>query len=103
MLRGRFRVRNGRKGISMRQAKHLALAGFVAAALGLPAAGLGVAQESYTIGVSNTVQGNGWREEMICAIKAQALAAGNVESLNIAHRNTDAAGQLEDIRNLIGA
>ena len=62
-----------------------------------------MAQDSYTIGVSNTVQGNGWREEMICAIKAQALASGNVASLNIAHRNTDAAGQLEDIRNLIGA
>jgi ribose transport system substrate-binding protein len=57
----------------------------------------------YTIGVSNTVQGNGWREEMICSIKAQALASGEVDSLNIAHRNTDAAGQLEDIRNLISA
>lgn len=57
----------------------------------------------YTIGVSNTVAGNGWREEMICSIKAQALASGEVESLNIAHRNTDAAGQLEDIRNLISA
>ena len=57
----------------------------------------------YTIGVSNTVQGNGWREEMICAIKAQALASGEVSKLNIAHRNTDAAGQLEDIRNLISA
>ena len=61
------------------------------------------AEAPYTIGVSNTVQGNGWREEMICAIKAQALAAGNVASLNIAHRNTDAAGQLEDIRNLVSA
>jgi ribose transport system substrate-binding protein len=57
----------------------------------------------YTIGVSNTVAGNGWREEMICSIKAQALASGEVASLNIAHRNTDAAGQLEDIRNLISA
>ena len=54
--------------------------------------------DDYKIGVSNTVQGNGWREEMICAIKAQALASGKVASLNIAHRNTDAAGQLEDIR-----
>ncbi|MEP0322245.1 ABC transporter substrate-binding protein [Bauldia litoralis] len=62
-----------------------------------------LAADSYTIGISNTVQGNGWREEMICAMKAQALASGNVESLNIAHRNTDAAGQLEDIRNLIAA
>jgi ribose transport system substrate-binding protein len=57
----------------------------------------------YTIGVSNTVQGNGWREEMVCAMKAQALASGKVAALNIAHRNTDAAGQLEDIRNLIDA
>jgi ribose transport system substrate-binding protein len=61
------------------------------------------AKDSYTIGVSNTVQGNGWREEMVCAIKAQALASGKVSKLNIAHRNTDAAGQLEDIRNLISA
>ena len=76
------------------------------AALPLAAALLGtaaIAADSYAIGVSNTVQGNGWREEMICAIKAQALASGKVASLNIAHRNTDAAGQLEDIRNLISA
>ena len=73
-----------------------ALAGTALAGL----AGAAAAQ-GYTIGVSNTVQGNGWREEMVCAIKAQALASGKVDSLNIAHRNTDAAGQLEDIRNLI--
>jgi ribose transport system substrate-binding protein len=83
----------------MRQAKYLS----ALAALAISGAAPSFAQDSYTIGVSNTVQGNGWREEMICAIKAQALASGNVESLNIAHRNTDAAGQLEDIRNLIGA
>jgi ribose transport system substrate-binding protein len=57
----------------------------------------------YVIGISNTVQGNGWREQMVCAMKAEALASGAVASLNIAHRNTDAAGQLEDIRNLIQA
>ncbi len=74
-----------------------------ASAVAIMAPGLAAAQDGYTIGVSNTVQGNGWREQMICAIKAQALAAGNVASLNIAHRNTDAAGQLEDIRNLIAA
>jgi ribose transport system substrate-binding protein len=61
------------------------------------------AAEGYKIGISNTVQGNGWREQMVCAMKAEALASGKVESLNIAHRNTDAAGQLEDIRNLIQA
>jgi ribose transport system substrate-binding protein len=75
------------------------LAGAAFAASALPSA----AQDGYTIGVSNTVQGNGWREQMICALKAQALASGKVDALNIAHRNTDAAGQLEDIRNLVSA
>ena len=71
------------------------------AALGLALGFAGMAHaEGYKIGISNTVQGNGWREEMVCAMKAQALVSGKVESLNIAHRNTDAAGQLEDIRRL---
>ncbi len=74
------------------------------AALGLAFGFAGMAHaEGYKIGISNTVQGNGWREEMVCAMKAQALVSGKVASLNIAHRNTDAAGQLEDIRNLIQA
>ena len=38
---------------------------------------------------------------MICSINAQALVSGEVASVNINHRDTDAAGQLEDIRNLI--
>lgn len=76
---------------------------FLTGAAMLASAATAGAQGSYVIGVSNTVQGNGWREEMICAIKAQALASGKVSKLNIAHRNTDAAGQLEDIRNLVSA
>ena len=73
-----------------------------AAALALTTAIPAMAAD-YVIGVSNTVQGNGWREQMVCAMKAEALASGKVASLNIAHRNTDAAGQLEDINNLINA
>ncbi len=69
----------------------------------LTGAAFAASHGGYTIGISNTVQGNGWREEMVCAMKAQALVSGKVDSLNIAHRNTDAAGQLEDIRNLIEA
>ena len=74
-------------------------------AMALVLAGMAAAEShgGYKIGISNTVQGNGWREQMVCAMKAEALASGKVESLNIAHRNTDAAGQLEDIRNLIQA
>ncbi len=85
----------------MKRAKFMAMLPCVAA-VALAASTIAQAAD-YKIGVSNTVQGNGWREEMICAIKAQALASGEVSSLNIAHRNTDAAGQLEDIRNLISA
>ena len=58
---------------------------------------------SYTIGVSNTVQGNGWREQMICAMRAQADVEADVTKLIVAHRNTDSAGQLEDLNNLISA
>ena len=57
----------------------------------------------YVVGVSNTLQGNGWREEMICSIKAQAKVSGVVSKVIIANRNTDAAGQIADIRNLISA
>ena len=80
--------------------KALSTLAAVALGIGLPTGGYAA---DYSIGVSNTVQGNGWREQMICAIKAQALSSGKVADLNIAHRNTDAAGQLEDIRNLIQA
>jgi ribose transport system substrate-binding protein len=83
--------------------KLLTMVPLLAGAAFMASVGVSSAEGKYTIGISNTVQGNGWREEMICAMKAQALASGEVTKLNIAHRNTDAAGQLEDIRNLISA
>lgn len=82
-----------------------ALAGPVAAQDASPAAtepGVGLAQQ-YTIGLSNTLQGNGWREEMICSMKAQALASGQVDQVITAHRTTDAAGQISDLNDLINA
>src|SRR5215475_5075919 len=87
----------------MKKAKYLAALPLLAGVAVMASVVGSAAKDSYTIGVSNTVQGNGWREEMVCAMKAQALASGKVSKLNIAHRNTDAAGQLEDIRNLIAA
>ena len=57
---------------------------------------------SYTIGFSNPGGvGNGWREAMICSAKVQAAKSGQVESVSVTHRDTDAAGQLSDIRDLI--
>ncbi|MGB8360955.1 MAG: substrate-binding domain-containing protein [Acidimicrobiia bacterium] len=58
----------------------------------------------YTIGYSNGGGvGNGFREEQVCTAKAEALASGEVSELITIHRNTDAAGQLSDIRDLIAA
>lgn len=59
---------------------------------------------TYRIGYSNGGGvGNGFREEQVCTAKAEALASGEVAELTTIHRNTDAAGQLSDIRDLIAA
>ena len=56
----------------------------------------------YTIGFTNPGGvGNGWREAMLCSAKVQAVKAGNVSKVTIIHRDTDAPGQLADIRTLI--
>jgi ribose transport system substrate-binding protein len=60
-------------------------------------------QAQFVLGVSNTLVGNGWREEMICAIKAQAAASGVVSKVIVADRNGGPAEQNADIRNLISA
>jgi ribose transport system substrate-binding protein len=57
----------------------------------------------WVLGVSNTLVGNGWREEMICAIKAQAKASGVISKVIVANRNGGPAEQIADIRNLISA
>ncbi len=62
------------------------------------------AAKTYKIGYSNGGGvGNGFREEQVCTAKAEALASGQVSELITIHRNTDAAGQLQDIRDLIAA
>src|SRR5919199_5977221 len=63
----------------------------------------GKTQAKYVLGVSNTLVGNGWREEMICSVKAQARASGKVSSVKIANRNGGPAEQNADLRNLISA
>jgi len=59
--------------------------------------------KKYVVGISNTLTGNGFREEMICSIKAQAKASGVVSKVIVANRNTDPSGQIADMRNLISA
>jgi ribose transport system substrate-binding protein len=61
------------------------------------------AEGQYVVGVSNTLIGNGWREEMVCSIKAEALASGKVSKLVLANRNGGPPEQIADLRNLISA
>lgn len=55
----------------------------------------------YVIGVSNTLVGNGWREQMICAIKAEATASGLVDEVVVVNRNGGPTEQLADLEGLI--
>jgi ribose transport system substrate-binding protein len=58
--------------------------------------------KTFTIGYSNGGGvGNGFREEQVCTAKAQAKMYPEITNLTVIHRNTDAAGQLSDIRDLI--
>jgi ribose transport system substrate-binding protein len=62
----------------------------------------GDGEETFTIGVSNTLVGNQWREQMVCSIQAEARASGVVDRVVLANRDTDAGGQISDIEGLIG-
>src|SRR5215207_2951151 len=103
----------GQEGFMSRRSSRRAAArvGALLAAVGLLVAAFAATSQArtsapgkkYTLGVSNTLVGNGWREGMICSIKAQALVSGKVKSLRIAHRQTDTAGQIADIRTMISA
>jgi ribose transport system substrate-binding protein len=57
----------------------------------------------FILGVSNTLVGNGWREEMICAVKAQAAASGQVSKVLVSNQNGAAPEQIAAIRNLISS
>ncbi len=79
-----------------------ALAGASLVAALLAASGANAA-DKFVVGVSNTLIGNGWREEMICSIKAQAEASGVVSKVVVANRNGGPSEQIADMRNLISA
>lgn len=59
------------------------------------------AGEGFTIGVSNTLVGNGWREQMICSIKAEALASGVVNEVVVVNRDGGPTEQIADLESLI--
>jgi ribose transport system substrate-binding protein len=81
----------------------VALVAIVAVAVTAAVSASGKPQAKYVLGVSNTLVGNGWREEMICAVKAQALASGAVSKVLVSNQNGAAPEQIAAIRNLISS
>jgi len=66
-----------------------------------PAGGAPAKKSGFVIGVSNTLVGNGWREQMICAIKAEAKASGLVNKVVVVNRNGGSTEQIADLEGLI--
>jgi ribose transport system substrate-binding protein len=98
MKLGRIRGRLGAPLVALIIATVIAVMAIAGTASAEPNGG-----QQWKLGVSNTLVGNGWREEMICAVKAQALASGKVSEVIVANRNGGPAEQIADIRNLISA
>ncbi len=91
-------------------AKGRALVALAAAAIIVGACSSGSASPTpnttgpFAIGYSNGGGvGNGFREEQVCTAKAEVAALGTskISGITVIHRNTDAAGQLSDLRTLI--
>lgn len=57
--------------------------------------------EQFVIGVSNTLAGNGWREQMVCSVKAEALASGQVSDVIVISENAGPTEQVQHLQNLI--
>jgi ribose transport system substrate-binding protein len=87
----------------MKRLKKLGHLSLLSAVSAMALASGAMAADKFVVGVSNTLIGNGWREEMICSIKAQAEASGVVSKVIVANRNGGPAEQIADLRNLISA
>jgi ribose transport system substrate-binding protein len=102
-------VRNLRRGAASCLA--LALAAVVAAGCGSGSSSSssggsssgGNSNKKFVLGISNTLVGNGFREEMICAAKAQALSSGKISKVLVQNQNGGAPEQIAAIRTLISA
>src|SRR5206468_8056727 len=89
---------------SIRSRLLVGVAAIMVVASACTGAGSSGGAKTYKIGYSNGASvGNGFREEQVCTAKAQAKASGQVSELIVKHRNTDAAGQASDIRDLVSA
>ncbi|MGV0813463.1 substrate-binding domain-containing protein [Mycolicibacterium boenickei] len=90
-----------------RSSKALSLVGaamvLVSVASGCSSGGdAGAGQKSqYVVGISNTLASSLWREQMICSIKAEALASGKVSQVITVSKDGGPTDQIQDLQNLI--
>lgn len=61
----------------------------------------GGGDDGYVIGVSNTLAGNGWREQMVCSIQAESLASEQVSEVVVMSENAGPTEQVQHLQNLI--
>ncbi|KQP67854.1 LacI family transcriptional regulator [Microbacterium sp. Leaf288] len=61
----------------------------------------GGGDEQYVVGISNTLASSLWREQMICSIKAEALASGKVSEVITVSKDGGPTEQIQDLQNLI--
>lgn len=66
-----------------------------------PSGDTGAKKTGLVVGVSNTLAGNGWRETMICSIKAEAAVSGQVDKVIAISKNGGPTDQIQDLQNLI--
>jgi len=59
-----------------------------------------LASSHWTIGISNNTVGNGWRDEMVCSIRAENQHSGKATTV-IQQGNGDTSTQIAQVRNLI--
>jgi ribose transport system substrate-binding protein len=76
------------------------LAGMFVAAPHMNASARSLHASSYLLGVSNNTVGNGWRDEMVCSIRAEAQNSGKAKTV-IQQGAGDTSVQIAQIRNLI--
>jgi ribose transport system substrate-binding protein len=82
----------------------LSSAGFAGAPASEAAAKSKAGNSKWKIGVSNSLAGNSWREEMICAVKAEVAArTGGKGSVVVMNRTGGPVEQAADIAKLIDA
>src|SRR5207245_2026759 len=85
---------------AIRVAALVAVSGAFFAVPKIDASAHSAAAGTWVVGVSNNTINNGWRDEMVCSIRAELAHSGQATS-DVQQTNGDTAGQISQIKNMI--